>query len=118
PDKYDDDFIDAYLLGNLDEESLQNFEHDLAKNNTLFEYFEARKKLVSVAISIGKSTLLENLKNVEKTLNEEGFFITDDEIAAFLANKSTPEIAEKIITLYTTDTVFKKRVEEQRHLAE
>lgn len=115
-DKYDDDLIDDYLMDLLEEKDKALFEQNIAVDKELALYINTKKELISGIIAYAKNNLSINIKNVTKTLDEEGFFITDDDIDAYLNNSSTMSENRKIALLCIKDENFKQRVTNRQTL--
>lgn len=117
-DKYDDEFIERYLMHELTDADKLALETDMQIDKELLEYVATQQQLMLAALSYSESKLIENIKNLEKTLNEEGFFITDDEIDNYLSGLAEMSENRKMELLCIENDDFKKRIEQHRLLIE
>ena len=115
-DKYDDEFIDDYLMNQLAETDKQSFENEIINNNKLNLYIKERKEILLSIMTCGRKELTQNIKNVEESLNEEGFFITDDDIDAYINNTSKLPDRRVIAMLCLKNKAFQERVAQREAL--
>jgi hypothetical protein len=115
-DKYDDEFIDDYLMNQLAETDKQSFENEIINNNQLNLYIKERKEILLGLVACGEKELVQNITNLAESLNEEGFFITDEEIDAYLNNLSSMSDKREIAMLCLKNEDFQKRVDQREVL--
>lgn len=108
--------ITAYVLGQLSEEDRIAFEAELQRDEDLQLALARFKTLLSDIGVYGKQELRAKIEAVERELEQEGFFLTEAEIDAYLKEEATPELQTLIEQRQQRDAVFAKQLAMKKEL--
>lgn len=113
---YTNDYIEDYLAGRLEQSEKQAFEAAMQQDAALREEVETHAELLAAIKTKGQEILKNKITELSAELDQTGFFITDEELEAYI-EESLP-VAEqiKITKQALINPELKQRIENHRIL--
>ena len=109
---YNYDEIEQYLSNELIGEALEDFEQRLSTDKKFKEAVNLRKDTITAFESLDEDDFLAKVSNVENELNQEGFFISEEDFDTIIFNQTKKEDKEKFDAKISQDNELKKDFEQ------
>jgi len=110
--------IERYLLATLSEVEHKYVEARIANDNNFAKKVRVFRTALKEIHRKGAERTRKRVMEVEDQLQEEGFFLTDDDIIDFLRNPKKSHLRPAVLQRIKQDAEFAKRVEQMRPVIE
>lgn len=102
----DINIIHQYIRGELEGQALIDFEKELGQNPELKEELALQRDLLSSIEAFGDLDLQNTLQEVEGKLEQEGFFVEEEQLQEYLLERSDKKLTELVERRLTQDPVL------------
>jgi len=113
---YTDDYIEDYLDGRLTQSEKETFEVAMQQDVALREEVETHAQLLMAIKTTGQNLLQNKIVEVADELEEMGFFVTDEELEAYIEEQLPVATQIKITKWASNNPKLKQRIEDYKIL--
>lgn len=114
--QFDEDKIEAYLLGNLSPQERTLFEVELQTNEELVQTVADFSDRIFGIETYGEQQFLKSIQTIDQSLENEGFFLEEGNIDQHLKGTATPQVEKQIQQRIKNDPEFAESLKSQKDL--